>query len=262
MVEENVSAGALPLVRASAISKRFGGVQALDDVSLDVWDHDIVGLVGDNGAGKSTFVKILSGVYMPTHGNIAINGVPVTLASPADARQYGIETVYQDLALLGSFTVAENFFLGRETVYQGWMRPFLAMRKRAMAAAAAASLAELSISIPDLRSNTLNRMSGGQRQAVAIARGAFWGQRCMLLDEPTAALGVRESREVLSLIERMAERGIAMVIVSHNMEHLWSVCNRVVVFRRGQKVADLPKKSTTAEEVVAYITGALSAYRE
>jgi ABC-type sugar transport system ATPase subunit len=246
----------MALVSLQHITKTFGGVHALQDVSLDLDRGDIIGLVGDNGAGKSTLVKILSGVYAPSSGSILVDGEPQTLTPPAQAQRLGIETVYQDLALIGSFTVAENFFLGRETARGKGPGLFRWINKRAMSQTAARGLDELNISIPRVRTLPVDRMSGGQRQLAAIARGAFWGSKLLLLDEPTAALGVRESGEVLDLIRRLSDRGLTILMVTHNLEHLWSVCNRVVVMRRGSKAADLPSAGTSMDEVVAYITGA------
>ena len=246
----------MALVSLRNITKTFGGVHALNDVSVDLSRGDIVGLVGDNGAGKSTLVKMLSGVYAPTSGAILVEDQPQTLDPPAQAQRLGIETVYQDLALIGTFTVAENFFLGREMAWGKGPGLTRLINKRAMAQTATRGLEELHIHIPRVRTLPVDRMSGGQRQLVAIARGAFWGTKLLLLDEPTAALGVRESGEVLALIRRLSERGMTMLMVTHNLEHLWSVCNRVVVMRRGRKVADMPSADTSMDEVVAYITGA------
>ena len=245
-----------PLVGLKGVSKTFGGIRALDDVSLDLYDRDVVGLVGDNGAGKSTLVKILSGAHEPTDGRIELEGSLVTLAPPAEAQRLGVETVYQDLSLISAFTASENVFLGRELSSGGGPSLFRLMRRKAMADATIAGLRDLHIDIPGLRARSVERMSGGQRQLVAIARAAFWGGKLLLLDEPTAALGVRESREVLELIKRLSARGLTIVMVTHNLEHLWQVCNRVVVMRRGRKVADFVSDETTMEEVVAYITGA------
>jgi len=245
-----------PLVTVKRVSKTFGGIRALDDVSLDLYSRDVVGLVGDNGAGKSTLIKILSGALEATLGEIELDGRVVTLAPPAEAQRLGVETVYQDLSLISAFTAAENVFLGRELSSGRGPSLFRLMRRKAMADATAQGLSELHIEIPGLRGRSVERMSGGQRQLVAIARAAFWGGKLLLLDEPTAALGVRESREVLELIKRLSARGLTIVMVTHNLEHLWQVCNRIVVMRRGRRVADFSSGETTMEEVVAYITGA------
>jgi len=246
----------MTLLSLQQISKSFGGIHALDDVSLDLAKGDILGLVGDNGAGKSTLIKILAGTHDPTSGRILLDGRPTTLSPPAEAQRLGIETVYQDLSLIGTFTAAENFFLGRELALGKGPALFRFMRRRDMLETASRGLEELHIDIPGVRNKPVDRMSGGQRQLVAISRGAFWGRKLLLLDEPTAALGVRESREVLDLIRRLGERGLTIVMVTHNLEHLWQVCNRVVVMRRGRKAADMTSAETSLEEVVGYITGA------
>jgi ABC-type sugar transport system ATPase subunit len=248
--------GEAPLARLSHIYKSFGGIHALENVSLDLNSGDVVGLVGDNGAGKSTLIKILSGVHDPTTGEIEIEGRLAALSPPAEAQRLGIETVYQDLSLISSFNAAENFFLGREIAVGVGPALLRFIRRKAMADTAVRRLEELHIDIPGIRSKPVERMSGGQRQLVAIARGAFWGSKLLLLDEPTAALGVRESREVLELIKRLSAQGLTIMMVTHNLEHLWQVCNRVVVMRRGRKVADMASRDTNMEEVVAYITGA------
>jgi ABC-type sugar transport system ATPase subunit len=249
-------ASVAPLVSLRDIDKSFGAIQALKGVSLDLRRGDVVGLVGDNGAGKSTLVKIISGAYEQTSGDILVEGVDCSLAPPARAQNLGIETVYQDLALIGGFTVAENFFLGRELSVGRGPALFRLMRRRAMARSAARGLEELHIDIPEVQTKPVDQLSGGQRQLAAIARAAFWGSKLLLLDEPTAALGVRESREVLDLITRLSARGLTILMVTHNLEHLWSVCNRVVVMRRGAKVADMLSGETSLDEVVSYITGA------
>ncbi|PZV33311.1 ATP-binding cassette domain-containing protein [Mesorhizobium kowhaii] len=238
------------------ICRSFGGIQALDNVSLEIAKGDIIGLVGDNGAGKSTLIKILAGAHDPTSGDVILEGRPQKLSPPAEAQRLGIETVYQDLSLIGTFTAAENFFLGRELALGRGPALLRLIRRKSMGDTAVKGLDELHIDIPGVRSKTVERMSGGQRQLVAIARGAFWGHKLLLLDEPTAALGVRESREVLELIKRLTAKGLTIVMVTHNLDHLWQVCNRVVVMRRGRKAADLLSSGTNMEEVVAYITGA------
>lgn len=251
---------ATPLVRLKEICKSFGGIHALDSLSLDLEHGDVVGLVGDNGAGKSTLIKVLSGAHDPTSGEIELEGARRTLSPPAAAQRLGIETVYQDLSLISSFNAAENFFLGREIAAGAGPALLRFIRRKTMTDTAIRRLEELHIDIPGVRSKPVERMSGGQRQLVAIARGAFWGSKLLLLDEPTAALGVRESREVLELIKRLSTGGLTIIMVTHNLEHLWQVCNRVVVMRRGRKVADMASRDTNMEEVVAYITGAREAF--
>jgi ABC-type sugar transport system ATPase subunit len=256
MEDKTLKSPAAPLLRLRQISKSFGGIHALDSVSLDLDAGDVVGLVGDNGAGKSTLIKILSGAHDPTLGEIELEGKRTVLSPPAEAQKLGIETVYQDLSLISRFNAMENFFLGREIAYGGGPALFRFIRRKAMTDIAIRRLEELHIDIPGIRTKPVERMSGGQRQLVAIARGAFWGSKLLLLDEPTAALGVRESREVLDLIGRLSRQGLTIIMVTHNLEHLWQVCNRVVVMRRGRKAADMASSDTNMEEVVAYITGA------
>ena len=241
------------VLEVANLHKWFGGLHALDDVSFSVRRGESVGLVGDNGAGKSTLLKTLSGVHEPTEGRIVLEGSEVKLGSPTVARSHGVETVYQDLALIGRFTIAENFFLGRE------LRRFGLLRKRAMRNATDEALRALDVRVP-FANRRVSKMSGGQRQAVAIARGAYWGRKMLLLDEPTAALGVRESGEVLRLLDSLKEGGITTILVTHNIDHLWHVCDRILVLRRGRLVADVAKSDVTPAEVVGHITGAIEAH--
>jgi ABC-type sugar transport system ATPase subunit len=245
-----------PFVRLNSVSKAFGGIHALENVTLDLYAADVVGLVGDNGAGKSTLIKIFSGAYEPTPGQVELEGTIARLSPPVAAQRMGVETVYQDLSLISVFTAAENVFLGRELSLGNGPLVFRLMRRKAMADAAVRGLEELKIEIPGVRGRPVERMSGGQRQFVAIARAAFWGGKLLLLDESTAALGVRESREVLELIGRLSVRGLTIVMVPHNLERLWRACTSVVVMRRGRNVADMRSVETTMNEVVAYVTGA------
>jgi len=240
------------ILTLAAVHKWFGGLHALDDINFTIRPGEAVGLVGDNGAGKSTLLKTISGVHEPSEGGILLDGKPITLDSPSVARKNGIETVYQDLALIGRFNIAENFFLGRE------LRRFGLLRKGEMRRETDAALARLDVRVP-FQNRKVSKMSGGQRQAVAIARGAYWGTKMLLLDEPTAALGVRESAEVLTLLDGLKASGLTMVLVTHNIDHLWHVCDRILVMRRGRLVADLAKADVTPAEVVAHITGATEA---
>lgn len=240
------------MLELSGIHKWFGGLHALDGIGFTIKRGEAVGLVGDNGAGKSTLLKTISGVHDPSEGTIALEGKQVTLDSPQDARRHGVETVYQDLALIGRFNISENFFLGRE------LRRFGLLRKREMRRLTDEALARLDVRVP-FQNRKVSKMSGGQRQAVAIARGAYWGRSMLLLDEPTAALGVRESAEVLQMLDGLKASGLTMVLVTHNIDHLWHVCDRILVLRRGRLVADLAKADVTPAEVVAHITGATEA---
>jgi ABC-type sugar transport system ATPase subunit len=245
-----------PLLSVHRVSKHYGSVEALNDVSFDMHRGEVVGLVGDNGAGKSTLVKCIAGVLRPSDGEIHLEGTKHEFDSPAEARTAGVETVYQDLALVEMFDLTANLFLGRELVRTGWLQPFGFLRKNEMAVAAREAIAQLPARFPDLDA-PIDNMSGGQRQVVAISKAAFWGRRLLLLDEPTAALGVQESAGVLELVTHTASRGdMGILVIAHNLEHIFSVCTRVLVLRRGVLVADLGVRDTTAEEVVAYITGA------
>lgn len=249
-----------PVLEIRHVSKHFGAIRALDDISFVIRRGEILGLVGDNGAGKSTLVKIISGVHQPTSGEVLLDGAPIFFETPAEARAAGIETVYQDLALVDNLDVAANFFLGREAVGSGWRRLLGVMRIRDMQTEAHAGIEDLHVKIPGIR-EAVSEMSGGQRQAVAIARAAFWKRKLLLLDEPTAALGVEESGEVMRVMKEMSRQEIPMLVISHNMEEVWNVCHRILVLRQGQQVTILDKAETSPEEIVGYITGALAKRR-
>jgi simple sugar transport system ATP-binding protein len=233
------------------LARHFGGVQALRGVSLHVSGGEVLGLVGDNGAGKSTLLKILSGALRPSSGEILLDGRPVTFAGPRVAREHGIATVYQDLALAGQRDVVANFFLGREIVkrYTGWLDT------RAMTEHTVKELARLGTRIPDVHAMARD-LSGGQRQALAIARAAAWSSTIRLLDEPTSALGVEQQEHVLELIRRVRGAGIAVLLFSHQMPDILAVCDRAVVLRLGEVAATLSAGELTAENLVGYITGA------
>ncbi len=243
-----------PALEIQDVSKSFGAIRALQGVSLSIDAGEVCCLVGDNGAGKSTLVKIISGVHQPDGGRILMSGEPVEFHSPAQARQAGVETVYQDLGLVNTLDVAANFFLGREQVWPSGFSRVGLLKHRAMRRQAARGIDELHVKIPGKVTALVENMSGGQRQAVAIARAAFWRRRLVILDEPTAALGVEESGEVLRLIEMMAEEGIPVLLISHNLEHVWSVAHRICVLRQGVQVADVRKGDSTPSEIVSYIT--------
>ena len=236
------------------ISKHFGAIHALDDVSLTLEAGEVVGLVGDNGAGKSTLVKIIAGNFPPTHGQIKISDSPVQLHSPSDAREKGIEIVYQDLALADNLSAAANIFLGRELTNRWGVLDYGSMYRKA---------GEL---FAELKSETrprdvVRRMSGGQRQAVAIARTRLSNPKIVLMDEPTAAISVRQVAEVLNLIRRLKDQGMAVVLISHRIPDIFAVCDKLAVLRRGRKVADKRIADSSPEEVTGLITGAIeSAY--
>lgn len=237
------------------ISKSFGAIRALENVDLTIEAGEVVGLMGDNGAGKSTLVKIIAGNFPPTSGKILIDGEEVHFTKPVEARRKGIEIVYQDLALCDNLTAAANVFLGREIKRR--VGPIRYLDHKAMYERAAAIFAELK---SETRPRDLvMRMSGGQRQAVAIARTRLSDARLILMDEPTAAISVRQVAEVLNLIHRLKEAGIAVILISHRMPDVFAVCERVIVMRRGTKVADKPIAASSPEEVTALITGAKEA---
>jgi simple sugar transport system ATP-binding protein len=238
------------------LAKHYGGVHALRGVSLQVAAGEVLGLVGDNGAGKSTLLKILAGAASPTGGQILVDGAPVRFASPAAAREAGISTVYQDLALADQRDVVANFFMGRELVAANWLgRRIGWLNTKAMTAHTASEMARLHTSIPDIHASARN-LSGGQRQVLAIARAAAWTSKVMLLDEPTSALGVEQQQQVLQLIGRVRDDGIAVIFVSHQMPDVLAVCDRVAVLRLGELAATLGKGQLTSENLVGYITGA------
>jgi simple sugar transport system ATP-binding protein len=246
---------AAPILELRGIAKSFGAIRALNEVDLSLEPGEVLGLMGDNGAGKSTLVRIMAGNFRPSSGSILLHGAPVQFHDPLDARRQGIEIVYQDLALCDNLTAAANVFLGRE-VTRRW-GPFRLLDHGAMATRADTLFAELK---SETRPRELVRqMSGGQRQAVAIARTRLADPRIVLLDEPTAAISVRQVAEVLDLIRRLRAHGIAVVLISHRMPDVFAVADRVLVLRRGRKVAEKPVAETSPEEVTGLITGAIDA---
>jgi simple sugar transport system ATP-binding protein len=253
-VSSNAVEAAVPVIGARAITKRYGALTALHDVDLSIYPGEIVGLVGDNGAGKSTLVKILAGALTPTSGELLLDGRPVSFHSPLEARRQGIETVYQDLALHPDLTVAENIFIGRELKRSGPLRVLGALDRRAMNRQAAEQLDGLRIRIDSVTVRA-DSLSGGQRQAVAVARAVAWGRRIMLMDEPTAALGVEEQQKVAELIREVRGGGTPVLLVSHNIPQVHEICDRIVVLFRGRAVANLKKDEADVEEVVRWITG-------
>ena len=242
-----------PLLQARSISKRFGALQALADVDVDINAGEVLAILGDNGAGKSTFIKILSGAYEPSAGTLLLDGAPVSFASPQDAADVGIATIFQELALSENLSIAENVFLGRELIRRVLGVPFL--KRQAMKQKVAELLNTLEAHISDPEA-TVGSLSGGQRQAVAISRALNLNARLVVMDEPTAALAVAETRKVLQLIRRLAEGGRAVILISHNMHDVFEVADRIVVFRRGRKIAERRRSETDPEEVVSFITGA------
>jgi ABC-type sugar transport system ATPase subunit len=242
-----------PLLQARSITKRFGALQALADVDVDIHAGEVLAILGDNGAGKSTFIKILSGAYEPSAGTLLLDGAPARFASPQDAADAGIATIFQELALSENLSIAENVFLGRELVRRVLGVPFL--KRGAMRQKVAELLHTLEAHISDPEA-AVGSLSGGQRQAVAISRALNLNARLVIMDEPTAALAVAETRKVLQLIRRLAEGGRAVILISHNMHDVFEVADRIVVFRRGRKIAERRRSETDPEEVVSFITGA------
>jgi simple sugar transport system ATP-binding protein len=245
----------MPLLEVRGVSKNFGAIRALTDVSFSVEPGEVVGLMGDNGAGKSTMVKLIAGNFPPNEGEVIVDGQVCHFHKPIEARAQGIEVVYQDLALADNLTAAQNVFLGREIKKGFW--PFRILDKKAMIERSAALFAELK---SETRPRDLVRkMSGGQRQAVAIARTRLSNAKLVLMDEPTAAISVRQVAEVLELIRRMKAQGVSVMLISHRMPDVFAVCDRIVVMRRGTKVADKATASTSPEEITGLITGAIRA---
>jgi ABC-type sugar transport system ATPase subunit len=296
-----------PILRAVNLTKHFGGLIAVDDVSFDVHPGEVIGLVGDNGAGKSTFIKMISGVYQPDGGEIFFEGKKVSFIDPRDARDLGIETIYQDLALAENLDVGSNIFLGRELkkrfiseklsqiiisvvfalplgallawaglwfykipglalgmvfglafgVVLGWLFGSVSqvVDRRTMMGESTKALKRLDIEIPSLTQQVRN-LSGGQRQSVAIARSIYWNARVMIMDEPTAALGVSEQRKVLTLVRTLSSQGVPVIIISHNMQDVFAVADRIIILRRGKKVGEEIAAKTTPDKIVSLMVGA------
>jgi len=245
------------MIEVRNVRKDFGAVRALDDVSISVNAGELAAIVGDNGAGKSTLVKILTGVHQPTSGSILFEGRPAVLHNPDEARRMGVETLFQDLALVDDLTIWQNLFLGRELTWGG---PLRFTRKRAMAARAKEMLAGLRMNIPSINAR-VRRLSGGQRQAVAISRAVAWDARLTIMDEPTAALGVRERTEVENLVEQLRDQGRTFLLISHNFDQVMRLSNEILIMRNGRVVGHRRTAETSGDELVALITGAKSSDR-
>lgn len=239
-----------PILQLEHVNKRFGAVQALSDMSFETYPGEVVGLVGDNGAGKSTLIKIISGAYRPDSGSYIFDGHEVTVNSPKDATNLGIQTVYQDLALCDNLDVVANMYLGREEVAGGLLDE-VDMEHNALR-----YIRDLHVRIPSVRTR-IAALSGGQRQSVAVARAVMWNSKVVLLDEPTAALGVEQTLMVKDLIRRLRENGLAVVVISHNLVDVFDVSDRIIVMRLGTRVATYQTHTTNQQEVVAAITGAV-----
>ncbi|XGV99719.1 MAG: ATP-binding cassette domain-containing protein [Leptolyngbya sp. BL-A-14] len=246
---------AVPRLQLRGINKSFGGVRALQDVDFEAYAGEVVGLVGDNGAGKSTLIKTMSGAYIPDEGEILIDGQPVTIASPQDSTRLGIETVYQDLALCDNLDVVANLWLGREAYRDLIPGVLRVLDETAMEQRTSEVLKTLDVRIPSMRAPVAT-LSGGQRQCIAVAKTILRNPKVVLLDEPTAALGVAQTRQVLNLIQRLKQQGLAVVVISHNLHDVFEVADRVIVMRLGKRAATFEIKNTTPERIVAAITGA------
>ncbi|MDE0985717.1 MAG: ATP-binding cassette domain-containing protein [Rhodobacterales bacterium] len=243
------------VLKTEELTKHYGGVHALLGANFEIKKGEHIAIMGDNGAGKSTFVRQITGVEQRTSGKVWLYGEEVNFAGPLDAREAGIETVFQTLALADDLDVPDNLFLGREMTYANWLGPFRLLDYKGMREATMAGLEKTGVKIPNIR-NSIRNMSGGQRQCVAIARTATFHSRLTIMDEPTAALGVQETAQVEKIIRTLKEAGEPLILVSHNMRQVMELVDRIVVFRRGRMVANLRKEDTNGEDVVAYITGA------
>jgi ABC-type sugar transport system ATPase subunit len=244
-----------PALSVTGATKRFGAVLALDNVDLAVHHGEVLALLGDNGAGKSTLISCLSGVHRLDAGTIQMDGAEVDITSPAAARGHGIETVYQDLALFDNLDPSANFYAGRELAGPRWLPTGLRyMRRGAMSGATLDVLGRLQVGIPDPGAS-VGLMSGGQRQAIAVARAAAFASRVVILDEPTAALGVRESRGVLDLIKRLRDEGRAIIVISHAMDHVIEIADRAAVMRRGRMVGEVVPHADNRQRIVSLIVG-------
>ena len=241
------------LLELQGISKRFGGVHALENVDLRLKSREILAIVGDNGAGKSTLMKIASGAVMPDAGRIRLEGQEVSIRNPKHAAELGIQMVYQDLALIDCLDVATNLYLGREDCMR--VGPIDILNLNKMRAESRRHLKSLGIELENLKARVGN-LSGGQRQVIAISRAVYWGSKLVIMDEPTAALGVRESGVVNDLIRSLVDKNLSVIVISHNMQHVFRIADRLMVLRQGKKVGERVVKDTNTDEVVKMITGA------
>jgi fructose transport system ATP-binding protein len=246
-----------PILKASRLVKRYGRVTALDHCDFDLMPGEILAVIGDNGAGKSTLIKALSGAVIPDEGEIWLDGKPVSFSSPIEARGHGIETVYQTLAMSPALSIADNMFMGRELRKPGIMGSlFRQLDRPAMEKFARAKLNELGLMTIQNINQAVETLSGGQRQGVAVARAAAFGSKVVILDEPTAALGVKESRRVLELIRDVRARGIPIILISHNMPHVFEVADRIHIHRLGRRLCVIKPGDYTMSDAVAFMTGA------
>ena len=246
-----------PILEARNIVKSYGSVHALEGANFAVYPGEVVALIGDNGAGKSTLTKVISGVIRPDSGQVLFDGVEVSIASPLAAQELGIETVYQDLALAPDLDGAANVYMGRELLRPGLLGRLGVLDKRAMRAGAQTAFADLGVAVKDAGA-AVAYLSGGQRQGVAVARAASWASKVIIMDEPTAALGVVQTENVLNVIRRVRDRGLAVVLISHNMPDVMKVADRVEVLRLGRRVARFSRQDVTLESLVGAMTGAIT----
>ncbi len=246
-----------PLLKGRNLVKRYGRVTALDHCDFDLMPGEILAVIGDNGAGKSTLIKAISGAVIPDEGEVYLNGEKLNFNSPNDARAAGIETVYQTLAMSPALSIADNLFMGRELRKPGFMGKYLRqLDHKAMETFARDKLSELGLMTIQNINQAVETLSGGQRQGVAVARAAAFGSKVIILDEPTAALGVKESRRVLELIQDVRSRGVPIILISHNMPHVFEVADRVHVHRLGKRLCVIDPKNHSMSDAVAYMTGA------
>jgi fructose transport system ATP-binding protein len=247
-----------PILMARGLVKRYGRVTALDHADFDLMPGEILGVIGDNGAGKSTLIKALCGAVFPDHGDVFLDGKPVHFRSPMEARSAGIETVYQNLALSPALSIADNMFLGRERRKPGFMGTYLRWLDRGlMQREAREHLSSLGLLTIQNINQTVETLSGGQRQGVAVARAAAFGSRVVIMDEPTAALGVKESRKVLELMLGLKKRGLPIILISHNMPHVFEVSDRIHIHRLGRRIAVIKPSEHSMSDAVAIMTGAM-----
>jgi len=255
---QSTSRHGTPILQARGITKRFGHVEALRGVDFDAHAGEITALIGDNGAGKSTMVKILSGVYAPTSGELLVDGAPVRFGSPADAHALGIETVYQDLSVCPDLNPSANMYMGREAVLPGLLGKLGFLDNATMRRESAVAFKRLKVALKDMDA-PIASLSGGQRQSVAICRSAMWAKRVVFMDEPTAALGVVQTARTLDLVRRIRDTGVAVVLISHNMRDVIQVADTVEVLRLGRRIASLRNDGLTVQDLVGAMTGALDA---
>ena len=247
-----------PVLQARDVVKHYGRVVALDGSDFDLYPGEVLAVIGDNGAGKTTLIKALCGALVPDRGSVMLEGRQVRFNSPIQARRAGIETVYQDLALAPAMSIVDNIFLGREIRMKNFWRLIGRIDRKQMREIAAANLRELGLLTIQNINQSVERLSGGQRQGIAVARAAIFGSKVVIMDEPTAALGVKESKRVLDLIVKVRGRGLSIVLISHNMPHVFELADRIHVQRLGKRLAVLKPKEHTMSDVVAMMTGALA----